>query len=452
MSISSTMRTSVSGMNAQASRLSVVSENIANSDTTGYKRSETEFSSMVLPQTAGGYNSGAVEAQIRTFISEQGGLSYTGNASNSKKLDLAIKGNGFMVVGDGADGNFLTRAGSFTQQPDGSLVNAAGYTLKGYPVTSTGTDMTLNGYAGLQDVNLSAALLNANPTTSGILTSNLPRDAVALNTATGSSPGTAGTTSPPALPVTPTKSYSITAYDNGGKALKLDVYYTKTGADTWEVAVFNSGAKATTGATQPFPYSSMLTSATLTFDGGTNPTYKLKTIAQGGVTTTVDTAAHNGFLNVDLSSVKGSLVKLDITNFTQYSDEFQTLASPVNGNPAEVIDSISTSKDGTITASFTSGTTRALYRIPMALVASPDNLTAVSGNAYTAGIESGTILMGYGGSGGFGSLVAGSLEDSNVDLAGQLTDMISAQRSYTANSKVFQTGSEILDVLVNLKR
>ncbi len=448
MSINGTMRTSVSGMTAQASRLSVVSENIANSDTNGYKRSDTEFSSYVLPQNAGGYNSGTVVAQTRRFISEQGGIAYTGNATNSKKLDLAVQGNGFMVVGDRSGGNYLTRAGAFTQQPDGTLVNAAGYTLRGYPITTTGTGFTLNGFNGLEDVNLSAALLNANPTTTGTLTSNLPRDEPATAAANLPSANTATSTS--------TVASSITAYDNGGKALKLDIYYTKTGPDTWEVAVFDSAGAATTGTTK-FPYASpALATANLTFDGATTPTYKLQTIQQGGVTTNVDPRANdntgNGFLNIDLSSLNGSPFSLNITNFTQFSNGFETLAASVNGNPAEVIDTISTGLDGTITATFTSGTTRELFRVPLALVASPDNLVPVSGNAYSAGVESGTILMGSGGSSGFGDLIAGALENSNVDLASELTTMIASQRSYTANSKVFQTGSEILDVLVNLKR
>jgi flagellar hook protein FlgE len=467
MSIGGTMRTSVSGMNAQATRLGTVSENIANADTNGYKRSETEFSSLVLPQTKGGYNSGSVEAQVRSFISEQGGLSYTGNSTNSKKLDLAIKGNGFLVVGDRSGGNFLTRAGSFEQQPNGTLVNAAGYTLKGYPITTGGTGYTLNGYAGLQDVNLSAALLNANPTTAGTLTSNLNRDAAAIVAATDTSPGVDGTTASPTKTLKYTSASSITVYDNGGKPLKLDIYYTKTAADTWEVAVYNSAGATTTGASK-FPYTaaSKLQTGTLVFDSGTAaappvpaipPTYKLKSIAQGGgAAAAVDPTANgntgNGFLNIDLTGLNGSKVALNITNFTQYSDDFQTLAARVDGNPAEVIDTISTSVDGTVTATFTSGTTRDLYKIPLALVASPDNLSPVAGNAYSAGIESGTVLMGFGGSGGFGNLVAGALEDSNVDLASELTTMIGAQRSYTANSKVFQTGSEILDVLVNLKR
>ena len=478
MSIGGLMRTSVSGMDAQATRLSAVSENIANSNTNGYKQTTTEFTSQILAHGANQYNSGAVEANVRTLVSEQGGISYTANSSNSKKIDLAIQGNGFLVVNDGStkggsSGNYLTRAGSFTQQADGTLVNAAGYTLMGYPVTTTATDYTLNGFAGLQPVNMRASLLIATPTTKGDLTANLNKEAAKID------PAAAGVTTPGEITTTPTAasntviSYtsasSITTYDNTGKAVQLDVYYTKIDDNKWEVAVFNKAdASSTTGtnpsATAPFPYAAGTTApkgplytATMTFDASSG---KLASITSGGTTSTVDTVARNGFLNIDLRSsnanainaLNGSQVALNVSDFTQYSKEYLPLAATVNGNPAEVIDKVSVGKDGTVTATFTSGTSRDLYKIPLAMVAAPDNLTGVSGNAYSAGIESGTILMGFGGSGGLGTLQSGALENSTVDLASEFTTMIESQRSYTANSKVFQTGSEIMDVLVNLKR
>ncbi|ALN74143.1 flagellar hook protein FlgE [Aureimonas sp. AU20] len=477
MSIGGLMRTSVSGMNAQATRLSAVSENIANSNTNGYKQTTTEFSSQILPSSAGQYNSGAVEANVRTLVSEQGGISYTANSTNSKKVDLAISGNGFLVVNDGStkggsSGNYLTRAGSFTQQADGSLVNAAGYTLMGYPVTTSGTAYTLNGFAGLQPVNLRASLLSATPTTKGDLTANLNKDAARVIPATGTAPKTPKDTAGLALDteVKFTSASSITTYDNTGKAITLDIYYTKVDDNKWDVAVFNhadanpaTGTNASTKA--PFPYGAStsdgkgtapITTAQFEFDSTTG---KLKTITpNSGTATTVDTVSRTGFLNIDLSvtepgvAVNGSKIALNVSDFTQYSKDYLPLAATVNGNPAEVIDKVSVGKDGTVTATFTSGTSRDLYKIPLANVAAPDNLTGVSGNAYSAGVESGTILMGFGGSGGLGTLQSGALENSTVDMASELTTMIESQRSYTANSKVFQTGSEIMDVLVNLKR
>ncbi len=120
MSIFGSMKTAVSGMNAQANRLSTVADNIANVNTTGYKSVSTSFSSLVLPSSGGNYNSGGVQSSVRQSVSDQGDISYTTSGT-----DLAISGDGFFIV-QGADGTpVLTRAGDFTKDDEGNLVNAA---------------------------------------------------------------------------------------------------------------------------------------------------------------------------------------------------------------------------------------------------------------------------------------------------------------------------------------
>ena len=109
-------------------------------------------------------------------------------------------------------------------------------------------------------------------------------------------------------------------------------------------------------------------------------------------------------------------------------------------------------KGGTVYATYENGSRAAAFRIPLAMVQSPDNLTPVAGNAYSTTPESGEPQVGFPQEAGRGSLISSALEQSNVDMASELTDMIVAQRDYTANSKVVQTGSELLDVLMNLKR
>lgn len=446
MSIGGIMRTSVSGMNAQANRLSAVSENIANANTTGYKRNTTEFSSMVLASGPGQFNSGVVESQTRQLISQQGGLAYTTNSSSSKAVDLAIQGNGFMVVGDGAGGTFLTRAGSFVKNGDGDMVNASGFILQGYPLPLGDVNSVANGFAGLENVNLNAATLRLTPTSQGILTVNLPQGAAAADAANLPS-ANAGT-------ATPTAKESIVVYDNTGKAIILDVYMTKVSEAVagnagdpaanppvaatpgtpaqWEYAIYDRST-AGTGTTAPFPYS-----------GAAVHTANVSLAADGKL---VDPDAALTF-----TVPGGQAMRLSLKGSTSLSSPFQTLATSVNGNPPENVDQIKVGADGTISAVFRSGTEIPLYKVPLAFVESPDNMTALSGNVYSAGVESGTVLVDFGGEGGLGKLVAGALEQSTVDLASELTTMIESQRSYTANSKVFQTGSEILDVLVNLKR
>ena len=170
MSLSGMMRTGASGMNAQASRLGTVADNIANSNTTGYKKASTQFSSLILPAGGGAYNSGGVIPQTRYSISEAG--TYTNTTSVT---DLAIKGEGFFIV-QGTDGvEYLTRAGAFTVQADGTLLNSAGFTLMGYPYSSTADPtIVINGFAGLEPVVLSADTLTAQASASGELGGNLP--------------------------------------------------------------------------------------------------------------------------------------------------------------------------------------------------------------------------------------------------------------------------------------
>jgi flagellar hook protein FlgE len=142
---------------------------------------------------------------------------------------------------------------------------------------------------------------------------------------------------------------------------------------------------------------------------------------------------------------------MDLSGFTQLASDFAGTGTP-NGQAASPVKDVTIDKDGTVYAKYADGTSKPLYRVPLATVASPDNMTLMSGNVYSANGTSGVTVTGFPQTNGFGSIQAGALESANVDLAGELTEMIESQRSYTANSKVFQTGSDIMDVLVNLKR
>ena len=127
MGLYSMMRTSSSGMDAQANRLATVADNIGNSSTVGYKRASTEFSSILLQSGTADYTSGSVETEVRYHISEQGSMRYSTSAT-----DLAVNGQGFFIVENSNGQSFLTRAGSFVKDGDGNLVNAGGFKLMGY--------------------------------------------------------------------------------------------------------------------------------------------------------------------------------------------------------------------------------------------------------------------------------------------------------------------------------
>jgi flagellar hook protein FlgE len=419
MSLYGMMRTGVSGMNAQANRLSAVADNIANSSTTGYKRATTEFASLVLPSTNGNYASGGVTTSIRNSISQQGDLKFTTSGS-----DLAISGAGFFVV-QGPNGTpVLTRAGSFVPDGEGRLVNAAGYQLLGYSFANGVPSAAANGFGGLEPVTLAQNELIATPTTSGVFTANLPAGADIVPAANLPSAN--------AATATYSAKSSLITYDNLGGEVLLDVYFTKTGANTWQVAVYN---QANAAPNTSFPYTApALATQTLSFNGTDG---KLTAASAKDITIPIP-----GGLSLDL----------DLAKITQLAETYTLIDAEVNGNAPSGIEGIEISQDGTVFANYENGSSRALYRIPLANVASPDQLTIMPGNVFSESPESGGIQLGFPNEAGRGSVMSGALENSNVDVAEELTNMIESQRSYTANSKVFQTGADLMDILVNLKR
>jgi flagellar hook protein FlgE len=412
MSLYGVMRTGGSGMNAQSNKLSTVADNIANVNTTGYKRASTEFSSLILRSGSGNYNSGSVETNVRYAISDPGAPQYTTSAT-----DMMIQGNGFFVVTDAGGTPFLTRAGSFVPDGEGNLVNAAGFYLMGYDVRNGPPNVVANGLTGLDVVNIAQTALQGNPSTRATLESaNLDANA-------------AITAGPPNY----TSKTSIVTYDNIGNKVTLDVYMFKTAANTWDVQAYDNAASTNGG----FPYSSgPLDADTFTFDVSATGKGKLDAASPTSLTFTIP---------------GGSPFTLDLSAMTQVADDF-AFKPNVNGNAPSSIDKVEVDSDGTLYSIYADGTRLATYKIPLATVPSPDNLAPEAGNVYSVGIDSGNVQLDFAGRSGLGTIKSEALEQSNVDLAAELTSMIESQRGYTANSKVFQTGADLLDVLVNLKR
>lgn len=421
MSLFGTMKTAVSGMSAQANRLGTVGDNIANSSTTAYKKASTSFSSLVLPSTAGSYNSGGVESSTSYSISEQGALEYT-----TSETDLAIQGDGFFVVQDSAGNTFLTRSGDFTKDENGYLVNSAGYTLLGYSYDSGTPTTVVNSFDGLIPINVGGNDLSAVASTSGSLAGNL-NSAAEVVTADFPADNTADVD----VDMDSTLKTSLTSYDSLGNAVVYDFYFTKTADGEWDVSVYNAADAATSGSGS-FPYStSEVAHASLAF----NSSGQLDTV-DGGTDLAIEV---NG-------------IKIDLSNMTQLSADSNISSGSVNGSAPSSIESVEITSDGTINAVYADGSSKPLYQIAMATVESPDNLEVSSGNVYRTTSTSGVVTLGFAGTSGFGEIVSGALETSNTDIANELTEMIESQRSYTANSKVFQTGSDLMDVLINLVR
>ncbi len=401
MSLYGMMHTGSSGMNAQANRLSAVGENIANANTVGYKRVSTEFSTMLLPATTGAYNSGGVQTSTRYSISESGATNYT-----TSSTDMAIDGNGFFIVTDSNGKEFLTRAGAFTQDENGNLVNTAGFTLMGYKYVE-GQDpiMVVNGFDGLTPVNLATSGLAAQASSKGSMGANLPASAA----------------------VGDTFKTSLSAFDSQGTSHLLDFNYTKASSTSWTVDVVDR-------------------------DSGTSIATKTLAFNSTGELTSVPTTLNTTSLAVPSTGAILSPIEVDLKKTTQLGYPFNPDGGSINGNAAAKVKGVNIDRNGVLYFTYDKGDPRPVFRVAMANVQSPDKLIPQSGNVYSQGPDSGVVVTGFAGEGLFGGVIAGAIETSNVDIATELTTMIEAQRSYTANSKVFQTGSDLLDVLVNLKR
>ena len=420
MGISAIMRTSASGMEAQSNRLGTVADNIANVNTTGYKRADTEFSSFIPTRATNEYVSGSVTTHIRNAISEQGVFSATTSVT-----DLAINGDGFFVVSDTDGTPFLTRAGSFVKSGEGELVNGAGYYLMGFALADGNPDVVANGIGGLERVTISDLALQAVPSTEGVFATNVPADAPIIAAANLPSTNTAASQF--------TAKTSLLAVANLGREVSLDIYWAKTANETWEISVYDRAQQTTPGG--PFPYASgPLVTDTITFDP-----------ASGAL----DPASPN---TLTIPVPGGSPLVLDLAQSSQLATDYTVIDAKVNGNAPSAVDRVEIDGEGTLYAIFENGSRVATFHIPLADVPSADNLTPETGDVYTTSATSGDMLIGFPGQGGFGILSSSSLEQSTVDLATELVKMIESEKHFAVNSKVFQTGADLLDVIVNLKR
>lgn len=411
MSLYGVMRTGVSGMNAQSNKLSTVSDNIANVNTVGYKRASTEFSSLILKSGSGNYDSGAVETTVRYAITDPGNLQFT-----TSTTDLAVQGNGFFVVQDANGNNFLTRAGSFVPDSTGNLVNTAGFQLMGYNIQNgAAPNVAANGFGGLQVINVNQMALQASPSTLATVAANLD-------------PSAATIAAPAGPPSNYTSKTSMVTYDNIGNPVTLDVYVAKTGANTWDIQTYNGSTLLTPAG-----------STTFTFDTTSAGKGALAAASPKSLSYTVTSGGSTYPFTMDLSAM------------TQVASSFDFKAT-VDGNAPSAVEKVNIDSKGVVTAVLKNGTQLPSYQIALATVPSPDHLTPEVGNVYSPNLESGNVQVGLAGQGGLGTIQSGALEDSNVDLANELTSMIEAQRGFTANSKSFQTGADLLDVVVNLKR
>ncbi|MEW6523403.1 MAG: flagellar hook protein FlgE [Bacillota bacterium] len=404
------MFSAIGGMKNHQIRMDVIGHNIANVNTIGFKAGRATFQE-VLSQTLrgasapqsqrGGTNPMQVGLGMKLMsidtIFNQGSPQATGRGT-----DLAIQGDGFFVLKDGA-GLVYTRAGAFDVDGDGYLVDAGGRRVQGWTAGLTG--LTTQDASATGDIRISLGQATpAQATTSVWLAGNLDSTA----------------------PVGHQRTATVSVFDSLGQPVNLTIAFTKTGVNQWEWEV--------TGP-EGMPTGSEGGSGELTF--GTDG--RLLEVT-GEVLTLFPPGAEPLSAAMDFQAV------------TQGAGPSSAEVSSRNGYPRGEIEAFFIDNTGTITGFFTNGVSMQLARLALASFANQSGLLRAGDNLFRTSNNSGLAQIGEAGTGGRGRINAGYLEQSNVDLAMEFTEMIVTQRGFQANSRVITTTDEILNELVNLKR
>lgn len=484
MSINSALLTGVSGLRANASALATLSDNIANVNTVGYKRNQTDFQTIVTAQqnrSSGAYNAGGVLATARQRVGEQGLLTRT-----TSNTDLGINGQGFFVATQkpenltDTDARLFTRAGSFTVDEFGYMRNSAGLYLQGWPVSSTGEVRTDPSDLGLlESINVTAVGGAAEQTTRVGVNANLndsqplSAEAGAYNVATNSmaqyDPATNAGVRPDfeiQIPVSDSK--------GGKRTLMLSLLRVSDGAtppspvpNQWHAelrAVPASDVVTGTGLSNgqiktgiiAFTQDGRLdTAATTLFDDpNVAGNQFVPTLTFGA-----SDAAAPGAGQVNWApglGINDQSVTIDIDDptagLTQFKSRSVVQSVTTDGTPFGNLVNVEVDEEGFVTGIFDNGATRRLAQVAIATFSNPEGLIAESGNAWRVSSASGTYNLKVAGTGGAGLISPSTLEASTVDLSSEFTGLITTQRAYSASSKIITTADEMLSELINTKR
>lgn len=421
MSIFSAMGTAVSGLSAQSAAFTNISDNIANSQTTGFKSTGTSFTDYLTSSSARQNDSGSVVATPDYNNDVQGTVTQSTN-----KLALAISGSGFFNVAEasGSSGGrvtsfqtqqYYTRNGDFSQNLQGYLVNTSGDYLEGYMADpSTGT-LSSN----LQPINVSDVAFRPVATSTVSATVTLPK--------------TQGTATP---------SSSVTVYDATGNAHNV--------ALSWQQNATNPNQWTATAT--PDGNAGAATQATLTF----NSNGSIASIASGGTTTSTLGTAASFTVPVNGANVALNLGKIGVNGGTAQATDSTTTYSATelsqDGVATANYTGIAMGTNGDVSAVFDNGSTQVIAHIPLAKFANPDGLQRQNGQAFTASALSGNARLYDAGSSGTGTLQTGAIEASNVNIDTDLTRLIVAQQAYSANAKVVTTADQMLQVTLQMKQ
>jgi len=484
MSINTAFQAGVSGLNANSAALAAISQNIANVNTVGYKRTTGEFSTVMNSRTQGsGYSAGGVMATARHFTSQGGQLQRT-----TSNTDIGIAGQGFFVVTErpenleATDTRMFTRAGAFSVDNLGFLKNTAGLYLQGWPVDADGIITTdPSDLTRLSSINVgsvggaleatSRVQLSANLRSSQAISAEatdaaaLPPGPNAYNPTTNSmamwDPQTNAGVKPDfelTIPLSDSKGGQRTVALSFLRSTVPNQWFAEiraipasdvvTGAGltngqirSGRVAFTQDGrldvaAMAGLGANALVPF---VAAATLSFGASYSGAP-----GAGAVKWAPGLGIDAQDVTFDLNAATGGL--------TQYDSPSVVQAVMTNGTAFGNLSEIKIDEAGLVTAVFDNSVTRTIAQIALATFPSPDNLSQTSGNAYTVNQASGTFNLKVAGTGGAGKIGSSQLEASTVDLSAEFTGLITTQRAYSASSKIITTADEMLAELISIKR
>ncbi|HZD31231.1 MAG TPA: flagellar hook protein FlgE [Candidatus Angelobacter sp.] len=408
----------LSGLNAASSELSVISNNLANLNTTGYKDQETSFRDLFY-QTMGSTGGGDA-IQIGSGAGVESVTSNFNNGSPDNTgvpTDMAITGNGFFVTQQNGVTQY-TRAGNFTVSKAGILTTQDGQAVMGYPATGG----VVNAGTALAPLQVGSGLTNpANATTSVTLNANLNAD-----TNVGD----------------PAFSTPATVYDSLGTPHVLSFQFSKTAANTWSYQVTIPAAD--TGSPGPNP-TVISGPTTLAFDSSGNLTSPASNVAGITVSGLADGAADLNF-SWDLYDSNGA------PTLTQMAAPSATASTQQNGYSSGTLQGFNVDSAGVLQGTFSNGQVVALGQIAIASFANQEGLQLTGSNGYVPTLASGAAVVGAPGSAGRGNITGGSLELSNVDVSQEFANLIIAQRGYEANAKVVTTFDTIAQDTISLIR
>jgi flagellar hook protein FlgE len=396
----------VSGLNAAATNLDVIGNNIANSATYGFKSGTASFADMFAGSKVG---LGVKVAGITQDFTD-------GTTTNTGRgLDVAISQNGFFRMVDESGSVFYSRNGQFKLDENRNLVNMQGLQLTGYPVA--GTPPSVQTGANPQAISIPNTLMAAKSTTTASQQINL----------------NSTDTVPTVTPFDPTNSDSynkkgtVTVFDSQGNAHNMNLFYVKdTAANSWKVYSQDGSVAGSTPAL----------ATTLTFNASG--------VLTGG-----------GQVNITTATMPGATPATFAMSFTnsmqQNTGANNIVATNQNGyKPGDLV-SYQINDDGTVVGNYSNEQTQVLGQIVLANFANNEGLKSEGDNVWSSTQSSGVALLGTAGSGNFGTLTNGALEASNVDLSKELVNMIVAQRNYQSNAQTIKTQDQILNTLVNLR-